>query len=98
VDLIVHISRLPGGRRVVSQISEVTRIDREDQQIVVLDIFNFRDGQSLQPTGYLPSFVESLVNSQLLAPEFLYEQDRRTPPRDRPGSASLNHSAAEVQP
>ncbi len=76
VDLVVHISRLPGGRRAVTQISEVTRVDPDTNQVVVLDIFNFRNGQSLQPTGYLPSFVESLVNKELLELEFLYGQER----------------------
>jgi Flp pilus assembly CpaF family ATPase len=72
IDLIVHVTRLTGGRRVVTQISEVTRIDPDTNQIVVLDIFNCRNGKSLQPTGYLPTFVEGLVNSRLLEAEFLY--------------------------
>ncbi|MEN6493290.1 MAG: ATPase, T2SS/T4P/T4SS family [Thermoguttaceae bacterium] len=72
IDLIVHISRLPGGRRMVTQISEVTRIDPETKRIVVLDIFNLRNQESLQPTGYLPSFVDSLVDKELLDLEFLY--------------------------
>jgi len=76
VDLIVHISRLPGGRRVVTQVSEVPHIDPDSKQVVVLDIFNFRNGESLQPTGYLPSFVESLVSKELLELEFLYGQER----------------------
>ena len=76
VDLIVHISRLPGGRRAVTQIAEVTRVDPDTNQVVVLDIFNFRNGESLQPTGYLPSFVESLINKELLELEFLYGQER----------------------
>ena len=28
---------------------------------MILDIFNFRNGISLRPTGYLPSFIDSLV-------------------------------------
>ncbi len=75
LDLIVHISRLPGGRRVVTQISEVTRIDPETHEIVVLDIFNFRDGQTLQPTGYLPSFVDLLTEKGLLDLDFLYGRE-----------------------
>jgi pilus assembly protein CpaF len=76
IDLIVHISRLPGGRRVVTQVSEVTRVDPEEKRVVVLDIFNFRNGRTLQPTGYLPSFVDVLVNKDLLDLEFLFEQGR----------------------
>ena len=72
LDLIVHISRLPDGSRAVTQISEVVRYDPDDKQIVVLDIFNFRNGTALRPTGYLPSFIDSLVEKDLLDIEFLY--------------------------
>ena len=76
IDLIVHISRLPGGRRVVTQISEITRVDAETNEVVVIDVFNYRNGVSLEATGYLPSFVDSLVAKELLEPEFLYGQAR----------------------
>jgi len=79
IDVIVHISRLPGGRRAVTQIAEVTRYDPEEKQVVVLDIFNYRNGVSLLPTGYLPSFIDSLVEKDLLDLEFLYGQDWEKP-------------------
>ncbi|MGO8691283.1 MAG: ATPase, T2SS/T4P/T4SS family [Thermoguttaceae bacterium] len=75
LDLIVHISRLPGGARVITQVSEVVRYDAENDQIVVVDIFNYRDGVSLRPTGYLPSFIDSLMAKELLDMEFLYGRD-----------------------
>ena len=75
LDLIVHISRLPDGARAVTQISEVVRYDPDDKQIVILDIFNFRNGVSLRPTGYMPSFIDSLVEKDLLDVEFLYGRD-----------------------
>jgi len=75
LDLIVHISRLPGGSRVVTQISEIVRYDPEEKQIIVTDIFNYRNGVSLQPTGYLPSFVNSLIEKELLDLEFLYGRE-----------------------
>ncbi len=82
IDLIVHIDRFPGGKRVVTQIAEVVRFDPELNETVVLDIFNFRNGRSLEPTGYLPSFIDSLVDKQLLDPRFLYggsfSEDDRT--------------------
>jgi len=75
VDMIAHISRLPGGRRVVTQVSEVLRVDPDTKEIVLLDIFNFRNGESLEPTGYLPSFVDSLIEKELLDLEFLYGKE-----------------------
>ena len=76
LDLIVHIDRLHGGRRVVTQVSEVSRFDPDSKQIVVTDIFNFRNRRSLQPTGYLPSFVDALADKQLLELEFLYGEQQ----------------------
>ena len=78
IDLIVHVSRMPGGARAVTQVSELVRYDPDEKQIIVTDIFNYRDGVALRPTGYLPSFVDSLIEKELLELEFLY--GRETPP------------------
>ena len=72
IHLIVHIDRLPTGKRVVNQVSEVCGIDPDTHEVVVIDIFNRRTGAGLAPTGYLPTFLDSLVAKQLLEPEFLY--------------------------
>jgi pilus assembly protein CpaF len=75
LDLIVHISRLPDGRRVITQIAEVVRYDADEKRIVLADVFNFRDGRLLRPTGRLPSFIDSLVDKELLDLEFLYGRE-----------------------
>ncbi len=75
LDLIVHISRLPGGMRMITQITEVLQYDPDEKRIVLHDIFNFRDGALLRPTGYLPSFVDSLMEKELLDLEFLYGRE-----------------------
>ncbi len=80
IDVIVHISRLPGGARVVTQVSEVVRYDPDEKQIIINDIFNYRDGALLRPTGYLPSFIDSLVDKELLDLEFLYGREGGTSP------------------
>lgn len=72
IDIIVQITRQPGGKRVMTQISEVSGIDPETQQLIITDIYNYRDGLLLQPTGYLPSFIDSLIAKNLLQLEFLY--------------------------
>ena len=79
IDLIVQITRLSGGRRVVTQISEVSGIDPDTQQVTITDIYNYRDGQQLLPTGYLPSFVGSLIEQNLLQLEFLYGEGEKEP-------------------
>jgi Flp pilus assembly CpaF family ATPase len=72
IHLIVHIDRLPNGKRVVGQISEIVGLHPETTEVLVSDIFNRRNGTSLEPTGYLPTFVDSLVGKRLLDVEFLY--------------------------
>jgi pilus assembly protein CpaF len=93
IDLVVQISRLPGGRRAVTQVSELLRYDPEEKQIVMLDIFNQRDGVSLRPTGYLPTFADSLVSKGLLDIEFLYGREAPSdesipPPPPAPGTSA----------
>jgi hypothetical protein len=39
LDLIVHLDRLPDGRRVVSQIAEVTGVHPETTEVLVVDLF-----------------------------------------------------------
>ena len=77
VDIIVQIDRKPGGRRVVTQISEVIGYDPDRNDLVVHDIFNFRDSEKLLPTGYMPSFVDSLIEKNLLKLEFLFGQKEK---------------------
>ncbi len=72
IDIIVHIDRLPTGKRVVSQVAEVTGVHPQTTDVMLTDIFNRRDGQQLRPTGYMPSFVDALVQQNLLELEFLY--------------------------
>ena len=75
LDVIVHISRMPGGRRAVTQVSEVLRYDPDEKRVIVNDIFNYRNEITLRPTGYLPSFIDSLVEKELLELEFLYGRE-----------------------
>jgi pilus assembly protein CpaF len=77
IDIIVQIDRKPGGRRVVTQVSEIAGFDPDRNALVVHDIFNYRDDKSLKPTGYMPTFAESLIEKDLLKLEFLYGQKER---------------------
>jgi len=74
LDLIVQLTRMPDGRRMVTQVAEVERMDEETGDLIVTDIFNARNGISLQPTGYLPTFVDQLVDKNLLDLRFLYSE------------------------
>ncbi len=72
LDIVVQITRMPGGQRRVSQISEVAGYDVDRSSLIIRDIYAFRDGQILHPTGYLPTFIDSLIAKDLLQLEFLY--------------------------
>ena len=72
IDIIVQISRLPGGKRGVTQISEVTGYDDQRKCVATTDIFSTRDLVRLVPTGYMPSFIDQLISRDLLKLEFLY--------------------------
>ena len=72
IDIIVQISRLPGGRRGVTQVSEVTGYDTERQCVATTEIFSTRSETGLVPTGYMPSFIDRLVERDLLKLESLY--------------------------
>ena len=73
IDVVVQITRLPGGKRRISQISEIAGYDQDRHELIVHNIFGFRENETLHPTGYLPSFIDSLISKQLLKLEFLYE-------------------------
>jgi pilus assembly protein CpaF len=91
IDIIVQITRKPGGRRVVTQVSEVIGYDPDRNDLVVHDIFNFRDGSELQATGYLPTFAEDLIEKDLLNLEFLYGQQERFVGDTDKVSPKINH-------
>jgi Flp pilus assembly CpaF family ATPase len=75
LNLIVQITRQSNGQRKVTQISEVTGIAPDTQQVIITDIFNDRGTGQLQATGYLPTFVDSLIEKNLLQLEFLYGEE-----------------------
>jgi Flp pilus assembly CpaF family ATPase/pSer/pThr/pTyr-binding forkhead associated (FHA) protein len=72
IDIVVQITRMPGGKRCVTQITEVAGYDPDRNGLIITDIYSHRDGQQLRPTGYMPTFVDSLIEKDLLKLEFLY--------------------------
>jgi pilus assembly protein CpaF len=63
IDLIVHVERLEGRRR-VTRIAEVAGIDRQQGRLRIKELFALEDsplGLRLQPTGRIPSFASQLL-------------------------------------
>lgn len=76
IDLIVQLKRMRNGRRCVSQIVEVTDIDPETGEFVLRDIFKLTsdsdDMAVLQPTGSLPTYMNTLLARNWLDLEKFY--------------------------
>ena len=84
VDIIIHESRLSDGSRKVVAISEVTGM--EGQQIVMQDIFQFRQtgvdahGKVVgyfRPTGAIPTFYEHLKSRGLHLDTAIFDPNRQ---------------------
>jgi Flp pilus assembly CpaF family ATPase/pSer/pThr/pTyr-binding forkhead associated (FHA) protein len=76
VDLIVQLTRMKNGKRCVSQIAEVTNIDPITREIVIHDLFLIEneasDDAQLVPTGILPSYMDVLVERDIINPSAFY--------------------------
>lgn len=75
VDLIVQLTRLRDGRRVVSEVTEVVGFDDETRKVRLKQLF-LRDeavppGQ-LMPTGRLPTFIDEIVSNELISIDSFY--------------------------
>ena len=68
IDLIVQISRIPGGQRRVTNIQEIDGL--ESDQILTQTIFRFcHRGNTLEATGIHPSFLADKASLPLQGPD-----------------------------
>ena len=77
IDIVVQLSRFSNGRRCVTQITEFVDFDESTEEIVVKDIFRLGKGgydAPLVSTGSLPSFMNRLIEKDLLDLELFYTQ------------------------
>ncbi len=73
LDVVVHLTRFADGRREVTAISEIAGLDRDEDDIIVEDIFvrptigteRGKRGE-LMHTGYIPLFAKDLLHKGLL--------------------------------
>jgi Flp pilus assembly CpaF family ATPase len=82
VDVIVQLKRMRDGRRCVSQITEVTRINPVTGKLEMRDLFLLDEpeatGAQLQPTGRLPTFIGELIASGMLNLKTFYAEPPAT--------------------
>jgi hypothetical protein len=72
VHLIVFIRRLKGGRRLITQLTEITGVHPVTGEVEmrgVMAMVGAGQRAELRPTGYLPMFIGDLVDANLLDPE-----------------------------
>lgn len=75
VDIVVQLNRLPSGARKITHVSEVVGIDHSTGRIITEDIFALRASEQSgdegipQHTGYIPTFVQSLLEKRILTIE-----------------------------
>jgi Flp pilus assembly CpaF family ATPase len=79
IHVIVHTERLPDGRRLVSQVTEVTGVHPVTGEIETRDVLRLM-GQNgmleLRPTGYMPSFLGEMVDRGYLPLRAWFDQVR----------------------
>ncbi|MHC5015836.1 MAG: ATPase, T2SS/T4P/T4SS family [Planctomycetota bacterium] len=69
IDLIVFIRRLKGGRRLITQVTEIMGIHPHTGEVEMRDILatdSVEADARLRPTGYLPTFLDDLVHRGLI--------------------------------
>jgi pilus assembly protein CpaF len=75
IDIIIHVDRLPDGRRVVTAVSEVQGL--EGETILLQEIFKFRffpgtergkPAGELVATGLRPKFMDKLIEREIEVP------------------------------
>jgi pilus assembly protein CpaF len=82
IDLIVHLERMPDGKRKIVKVAEVQGL--EQSTIVMQDIFSLEQtesGPQLEPTGIRPKVLDKLERHGVHVPMTLFQADsthRRT--------------------
>ena len=69
IDLVVFIRRLRGGRRMITQVTEVMGVHPHTGEFEMRDVMAADAAAAeprLRPTGYLPSFLGALVEANLI--------------------------------
>jgi pilus assembly protein CpaF len=75
IHLVVQIARLPDGNRRVTHVSEIVGLDLETGRILTEEIFVLRPDphhptvRTLAHTGYIPEFVEELIDNDFMTVE-----------------------------
>jgi pilus assembly protein CpaF len=78
--LVVHLDRLPDGRRLVTSVAEIQGL--EGDTVLMQEVFRAR-GDELEPTGLRPRFADLLAGQGIELPAKVFRTER--PPAALPG-------------
>jgi pilus assembly protein CpaF len=87
IDVIVQLERLPDGRRIISEVSEVQGL--EGDAVLLQSLFATRDGV-VESTGLRPRFAERLASEGIDVPARIFQGTRRGAD-SAPGRGRLQH-------
>ena len=80
IDLIVFVRRLKGGRRMITQLTEVIGVHPATGDVELRDILAAKAREAeprLRPTGYMPTFLPELVDGDLIDLDRWFGSDHR---------------------
>jgi len=90
IDVILQVTRLPDGRRIISAVTEVQGM--EGDVILLQDLFTHRptpDGKGeLVATGLRPKFLDELAERKVEVPASVFRAPAGTSPGSRPSAAA----------
>lgn len=90
IDVILQVTRLPDGRRIISAVTEVQGM--EGDVILLQDIFTHRptpDGKGeLVATGLRPKFLDKLAENKVEVPASVFRAPTGTAPGSRQSASA----------
>jgi pilus assembly protein CpaF len=103
IDLILQVSRMPDGRRVITAVTEVQGL--EGDIILLQDIFKYRTipgstGKGtgeLVATGLRPKFLDKLAESGVEVPASAFKSPAGVQPGSRSGLPQANRGGRKVR-
>ncbi|MDQ1403189.1 MAG: pilus assembly protein CpaF, partial [Actinomycetota bacterium] len=102
INIIMHLDRMPDGRRVVTSVTEVQGI--EGDTILLQDVFAYRSLPSVNgkpsgeiaPTGLRPKFMDKLTEHNIELPATVFRTKAAPGGSDRPARGSRTPSSRRL--
>jgi len=102
INIIMHVDRMPDGRRVVTSVSEIQGM--EGDIILIQEIFGYRNLPALNgkpagelvATGLRPKFLDKLIEMNIEVPARVFQSRPSSSPGNRPARGARVPTPAEL--